>query len=481
MNQVIRKIFLFLFIMYAGILSAQTVKFEKIYGNTGYDYGYAAIQTYDKGYAVAGVTSSFGKGNTDAYLLKVDSLGEIRFHKTFGGINIDQAYSIQQTTDSGLVMAGYTNSFGNGGYDMYINKTDASGNIIWTKTYGGANWDFAYSIRQTSDGGYIVAGGTTSYGNGNEDMYLVKLNASGDTTWTKTFGGTDDEEAKSVKQTKDGGYILTGFTKSFGDNTGDIYTIKTNSKGELLWAYQYKGSKEDFSFDIIESASGKYIIVGKTKSNNTGDFDGVKIDISLSGSFISMDYWGGPKEDGIHAITESPGGRLAIGGYTYSYGIGAADFLLYLINPFNSATYGKQETEKIFSINKTKDGGYIICGTSNSLSTFEHIYLVKTDSNGISSGKIVNVVTGMLNHSKFSNKFTIYPNPGNDKITINNLTGIPVKKITVKDILGKTCMTTAITNYDKIEMDCSALKNGIYFICVENNVFIDTQPVIIQH
>lgn len=463
-------------------LSAQVVKFQKVYGNSGYEYGYSAIQTYDKGYAIAGATSSFGNGNTDAYLLKVDSLGVIQFHKMYGGVNIDQAYCIKQTADSGLIMAGYTNSFGNGGYDIYINKTDAFGNVSWSKTYGGTNWDFAYSIQQTTDGGYIIAGGTSSYGNGNEDMYLVKINATGDTSWTKTYGGIEDDEARSVKQTKDGGYILTGFTKSVGDIMGDIYTVKTNSSGDTLWTYTFKGAKEDFSFDIIESIYGKYIIAGKTKSNNTGDFDGVTIELSLSGKFITIDYWGGSKEDGIQSITQSPSGRIAVAGYTASYGLGGTDFLLYLINPFGSGTYGKGDMEKAFSINKTSDGGYIMCGTSNSFSPFDHIYLVKTDSNGVSSGNIINVITNIKAYSKDRSNYTVYPNPTKDKITVNTINGIKIKTITIKDILGKTLPIPLITfNPDKIEVDCSSLKNGMYFINIVNNNRIDIQPIIIKH
>jgi hypothetical protein len=482
MNSLIKNIFFFFFLITTVRLSAQVVKFQKVYGNSGYEYGYSAIQTYDKGYAIAGATSSFGNGNTDAYLLKVDSLGVIQFHKMYGGVNIDQAYCIKQTADSGLIMAGYTNSFGNGGYDIYINKTDAFGNVSWSKTYGGTNWDFAYSIQQTTDGGYIIAGGTSSYGNGNEDMYLVKINATGDTSWTKTYGGIEDDEARSVKQTKDGGYILTGFTKSVGDIMGDIYTVKTNSSGDTLWTYTYKGVKEDFSFDIIESIYGKYIIAGKTKSNNTGDFDGVTIELSLSGKFITIDYWGGSKEDGIQSITQSPSGRIAVAGYTASYGLGGTDFLLYLINPFGSGTYGKGDMEKAFSINKTSDGGYIMCGTSNSFSSFDHIYLVKTDSNGVSSGNIINVITNIKAYSKDRSNYTVYPNPTKDKITINTINGIKIKTITIKDILGKTLPIPLITfNPDKIEVDCSSLKNGMYFINIVNNNRIDIQPIIIKH
>ncbi len=315
------------------MLNAQ-ITFSHVYGGGGYDYGYAVTQTYDSGYVVAGATTSFGNGSTDAYILKTDSLGNVIWQKTFGGINIDQAFSVKQTRDSGLVIAGYTNSFGHGGYDMYVIKTNKLGDTVWTKTYGGSNWDFAYSIDTTTDGGYIIAGGTYSYGKGNEDMYLIKINSSGDTTWTKTYGGINDDEIKSVKHTSDGGYILTGSTKSFGDTNGDIYTIKTNDMGDTLWTYRYAGAQEDYSYDVIERANGSFVIVGKTNSTNLGGFDCISLYFTNAGvlGYTSID--GGNQDDGFNSIVENPSGFLGIVGYTGSYGYanGSSDFYMFVLN-----------------------------------------------------------------------------------------------------------------------------------------------------
>ena len=170
MKNFVKLIFFIFIICPSNYTIAQAVKFEKVYGGTGYDYGHSVAQTFDKGYVIAGATTSFGVGSTDAYILKTDSMGVVLWQKTFGGINIDQFYSIKETSDSGFVMAGFTNSEGNGGYDMYVVKTDKNGDSLWTKSFGGTNWDFAYSVEQTSDGGYIIAGATYSYGNGNTDI-----------------------------------------------------------------------------------------------------------------------------------------------------------------------------------------------------------------------------------------------------------------------------------------------------------------------
>ncbi|MEO5572427.1 MAG: hypothetical protein ABIT08_15330, partial [Bacteroidia bacterium] len=140
--------------------------------------------------------------------------GQVTFQKTYGGMGNDLAYSVQQTTDGGYVMTGYTNSFGAGNYDVYLIKTDAEGDVKWTKTFGGTDVDWGYSVQQTSDGGYIIVGWTFSFGT-NESVYLIKTDSNGDSLWTKTFGGTDFDNCSFVQQTSDGGYIMTGMSRSF--------------------------------------------------------------------------------------------------------------------------------------------------------------------------------------------------------------------------------------------------------------------------
>ncbi len=468
------------------------VKFEKVYGGNGYDNGYSAIQTFDKGYIVAGATSSFGSGATDAYILKTDSLGDALWQKTFGGINIDQAYAINQTSDSGYVIAGYTNSYGNGGYDMYVIKTNKFGDTIWTKTYGGNNWDFAYSIEPTTDGGYIIAGGTYSYGKGNEDMYLVKINSLGDTLWTKTFGGAKDDEARSVKQTSDGGFILTGFSKSKGDTLSDFYTVKTNNMGDTLWTKKNGGNKEDFAFDIIEANSGGYYISGKTKSFGSGNYDGLVIKLSPAGVTTDTIIGGGTDDDGFNSITQSADGRLAEAGYTYSYGYGhgTSEFLLYIENPFNgfhSGTFGGNGTEIAYSIKNTKDKGYIICGNSNSYSNLDHIYLIKTDSNGVASGNVVNVITNINSAALPNTNLKIFPNPADNNVYLNinnrEIINNNICTITVSDIFGRKLYEEIINNNlsEPIKITTSVFCTGIYLVNIESKGLLINQKLIIQH
>jgi hypothetical protein len=207
------------------------VSFAKTYGGTDYDVASSVQQTSDGGYIVAGYTYSFGAGGDDIFLIKTYANGNLQWAKTYGGTWDDWARSVRQTSDGGYIVAGFTGSFGAGGDDIFLIKTDANGNISWAKTYGGTYSDYAYSVQQTSDGGYIVAGYTYSFGAGDYDIFLIKTDANGNVQWAKTYGGTSDDWAFSVQQISDGGYIVAGYTGSFG--VGGAFLVKTDANGNI--------------------------------------------------------------------------------------------------------------------------------------------------------------------------------------------------------------------------------------------------------
>ena len=285
--------------------------FNHTFGGSGYDRGLSVQQTSDGGYIVAGYTNSFGHGGFDAWLIKTDSFGspewtEYPNGKTFGGTGDDYAYSVQQTSDGGYIIAGYTKSFGKGGYDAWLIKTDSSGAPVWTaspnivgKTFGGTYDDYANSVQQTSDGGYIIAGYTYSFGNGNSDAWLIKTDSDGalDGTgsWSKTFGDIGDDRAYSVQQTSDGGYIIAGYTYSPDNKNSDAWLIKTDLDGNKLWDLTYGGSGKDLGYSAIGTSDGKYILVGYITNPPTGT--------TTDGFIIKV----GEKEDAKPPIAEAGG------------------------------------------------------------------------------------------------------------------------------------------------------------------------------
>jgi len=193
--------------------------------------------------------------------------------KTFGGLDMDVGHSVQQTTDGGYIISGFTASFDPGtGLAVWLIKTDDSGDTLWTKIYG-SNYGFSRSIHQTTDGGYIVAG-TTSFG-GSKEFWLIRTDASGDTLWTKTFGGSSNEDCFSIQQTTDGGYILVGETQSFSAGMGDVWIIKTNASGDTLWTKAFGGSYYDVGMSVQQTSDGGYVISGV--KNSLGGVNGVDV------------------------------------------------------------------------------------------------------------------------------------------------------------------------------------------------------------
>ena len=207
------------------------VGWSKTYGGAGSENAKSVIQASDGGYLLGGITESFGAGNGDMYFVKTDASGNEEWSKTFGGASSENAKSVIQASDGGYLLGGFTYSFGNGESDIYLVKTDASGNEEWSNTLGGTRSEFANSILETSDGGYLLGGYTDSFGAGTDDFYLVKTDAIGNEEWSKTFGGTSTDIAYSLIQTSDGGYLLGGYTDSFGNGSQDMYLVKTDSEG----------------------------------------------------------------------------------------------------------------------------------------------------------------------------------------------------------------------------------------------------------
>jgi hypothetical protein len=241
---------------------------NKTYGGTGTDQGDSVIQTSDGGYAITGYSNSFGT-NYDVLLVKTDANGVMQWNKTYGGTGIDHAFSLVQTSDGGYAVAGITISFGSGGYDVYLVKTDASGTMQWNKTYGGTGHDYGYSLILTNDGEFAIGGYTNSFGVIGNDFYLVKASADGTMQWNKTYGGVFNDMARSLIRTSDGGYALAGYTNSFGLGGDDMMLLKMDASGNMQWNETFGGTGTDQGYAVVRAGDGGYVVAGHSDSFST--------------------------------------------------------------------------------------------------------------------------------------------------------------------------------------------------------------------
>jgi hypothetical protein len=379
------------------ITSAQ-IKFQKTFGGTGIDYANSIQQTSDSGYILAGYTTSFGAGLEDVYLIKTDYKGDTLWTRTYGGSGDDRGYSVQQTSDGGYIIAGYSFSFTASSFaDVYLIKTNSGGDTLWSKTYGGANDDKVFFVRQTSDGGYILTGSTLSFGSmsGAGDLYLIKTDVDGDTLWTKTIGGTGGGYAgKAIEQTSDGGYIVTG-SAYIGWYT-DVYLVKTNSIGDTLWINRFDGAGGGTPYDegnsVKQTFDGGYIVGGYKRNSGTSD-DALLIKTDANGSIIWSKIYGSSSTENIYCVLQT-----SDSGYIFAGNQGSYDLYLVKTNALGDTLwtklYGGGNQEYGYSIQQTNDGGYIIGGVTNSTGAGSwDVYIIKTDINGNSGCNQTSTVT----------------------------------------------------------------------------------------
>jgi len=323
----------------------------KTFGGSGYA-GNSVKQTNDGGYIIVGETH-FGYSDENVYLIKTNSFGDTLWTRTYGGPGDDEGYSVQETTDGGFIVAGFTNSYGEGNYDFYLIKTDSNGDTLWTRTYGGTGDDEGYSVQQTTDGGYVVAGYTNSFGSGNYDFYVIKTNSFGDTLWTKTYGGPNTEWGTSVQQTIDGGYIIGGSTNSFGAGGFDVYIVKTDSIGDTLWTRTYGGVNNDYGQSLQQTIDSGYIITGRTLSFAQGHVNIYLIKTNSIGDTLWTKAFGATYDYGSFVRQTYDAGYI-ITGLTYSFGAGNSDFYLIKTDAFGNSGCNERGTATIVTTPPTQ-------------------------------------------------------------------------------------------------------------------------------
>ncbi len=411
------------------------------FNDTAYIYTYGGIQnevcyqakpTWDKGYILIGSTNSFGPGENNIYVVKTDSLCRHKWSNAYGGTQIQNGYSITPTLDHGYTLLGFTNSYGAGGYDVYLIKLDSIGKQLWQKTYGGADWDFGYSIAQTADSGYIICGLTYSYGSGNGDVYVVRTDKNGDTLWTRAIGGNGYDVGNSVYVQQDSLYYIAGVTTSFGHGDTSMYLLKINNYGKLEWDTTIGSSHNTIARSINGTTHNGFIIYGSTDSitNNTYQRQYNETMVKLDSTkkiqwwdiFVAIANGGGIGKD---AVEKDDGNFLTLG-TTNNCGSGALNLDLQDINISGNwqtgACFGGTAEQYGNSIAYRDKDNVVFAGASNSpgyTAGLYDFYVVRFTSDSIIGSYTLKIknFTDTLSPATVRNltpsdiSIKIYPNP----------------------------------------------------------------------
>lgn len=508
----------FLQVIHSAISFAQQT-FHKNYGGAEEEMVYAELDmpdvqiTSDSGYIICGSTTSFQGWMHDIYIIKTNLKGDTIWTRVFNdSSNGDEsASSIKQTDDGGFIVGGWGSPVSTGGSDaVFLIKLSSVGDIIWNKSFKGyARTEGLMSVVQTSDHGYFI---TTSL-LGSQGL-LIKTNEYGDTLWTRVCGNLGEYLSSGV-QTSDGGYVAVGRTSDFGSGAEDVFLVKLNPVGALLWVKTFGGTQGDAGLALRECTDSSLIIVGRTVSFGSGMSDIYVIKTNSIGDTLWTRTLGSTEGEKVHNVEQTPDGGFIIIGSTTSFN--SNGFMnLYLIKIDNnghvlwSRIYGNTSNDYAGSVKSTPDGGYIIAGNEQGLGAgITDFALIKTDSNGHSGcyendvntieksaatmvttpvncpffygddidtsptynikrgGTITTLCSDTINgiEETSSNDFQIYPNPVTSIATIEYQTTHSGKStVTVENCLGQIIQSKEIINNKKQNIDMSNCASGMYFI-----------------
>jgi len=479
---------------------APSIEWQISLGGSGDDYAHSIQQTTDGGYVVAGRSNSTdgnvtgNHGNPDYWVVKLDSTGTIEWQKSFGGTGWEVAYFIQQTTDGGFVVAGYSNSTdgnvtGNhGSSDYWVVKLSSIGVLEWQKSLGGTGADYARVIKQTSDRGYIAAGysnsldGDVTGNHGGNDYWVVKLDSIGTIEWQRSLGGSGFDIAESIQQTADGGYVVAGGSEyNDGDVTGnhglpDYWVVKLSSTGVLEWQRSLGGTGEDVARSIQQTIDGGYIVVGSSPSidgdviGNHGEYDYWVVRLDSTGTIEWQKCLGGTGYDMAGYIQQTADGGFVVAGNSKSNdgditgNHGSSDYWVVKLDSIGiiewQRSLGGTGIDFAHSIQQTPDGSYVVAGYSNSADGDV------TGNHGIYDYWVVKLSSFIgVNEITELNEFSVYPNPTSNQIRLKANTNLLGSSYTIYDNMGKSVISGQI-NAPQMLIELGNLSDGIYLLSI---------------
>jgi hypothetical protein len=471
-----KNLYIFTFFLLPIMVIAQTT-FEKTFEGKGHAEGFAICETSDGGFVATGFTRPLAKDSVDVFVVKVDNLGQLQWSKIYGGDETDRAYAICAAANGECFIAGYTQSWGQNG-DCYLLKINANGDTIWTKFYGRQMYDRANSVVETFAGKFVTAGFTEYGENGNYDVYLTKMDGNSQINWSKSLGEFSSEEGHALIQDADGGFVIVGSQTVGTSSNKELMIMKTDSSGTVDWITTYGGDKNDLARSIKQLDDKGFIITGYTQSFGVNSYNVYLIRTDENGDTLWTRVIGDvTRSEGYDVIEAVDNGFIIVGGWDSN--------VLMMKTDTNGDTVWtrKYATESNgfeigHSIKKTADGGYVIGGYYNDYPGYE-LYIIKTDSEGM--------VTGIIYpHRQLVRNFYLHqnhPNPFNPKTVISwQLAVSSDVELGVYNLLGQKVATLVSekmpAGYHEVEFNGQNLSSGIYLYRIQAGEWQDVKKMI---
>lgn len=343
------------------------IEWQRTYGIENFNKAFVVRETMDGGYIAGGLTSDQSLDWGEAYLVKVDSMGSLEWQRTYEGGRI---MSLEQTIDGGFIAIGSSEQ------DVWIIKTDMYGHQMWSKVVGGTSIDDGYSIKPTDDGGYIAVGTTSSYGPGFSNIYLIRLNAQGDTLWTKAHGGDGGDMGYSVCVTADSGFAISGAT-----GWSYICLLKTDHQGDTVYVSQTDSTLRGYGEGLTQTHDGGYVISGYASSLSS-DYDCFFLRADVNGNWLWHQTIGGERDDRAYDVVQTLDRGYLCAGYTCSFGKGYVSAYLIKADAQGGVDWtdyvGGTGRDYAYSVTQTSDGGYIVSGSTGSFGEYSYdLWLIK--------------------------------------------------------------------------------------------------------
>ncbi len=369
-------------VIFASHAQPPEIEWSRTYGGLDNEFLNSVDQTNDGGYIMTGWTWSYGEGENDIYVIKTDESGDSLWSHTFGGVEKEYSWSVRATSDGGVIVGSETNTFSEAYYDAYNAKIDADGDTVWTQLYGGLGSDWCGSIEEVPGDGFIFTGSTSSMGAGVADIWLVKTDSDGETEWIRPCGGPDYDYGYSVCVVEDGGYAACGATLSFGEGDRDVYLVRVDEQGDTLWTRTYGTENTENGLSIKNTQDGGFIIAGFFKELVSEDNSVLVIKTDSEGEVEWFNIYGGGSNDKGNDVVQTTDGDFLVVGSTASFGAGETDAYILKLNAEGdtlwTTTVGSESRENGQEIRLTSDGGFFIGGQVFSMESMSQDYwLVK--------------------------------------------------------------------------------------------------------